>query len=229
VTAISVIFASRGRPDSLRAAVGSLLHCADEPGEIEVIVAIDPDDTATAAAAPSLPPQVRLWTAPERFGYERLHDYLNPLAKMASGTWCLWFNDDMRMQTRGWDTVVRRNRPAILWPHANHVHHANIAPAWPRAWTDALGHVTPTTHMDTYLQYLGEALGRHDKIPVEIVHDRADVTGGHDDQTYAEGRKLLGSEGMASSFDPATIRAQVVDDTLRIERLLGGGWGGAPR
>lgn len=226
-TAISVVLTSRGRPASLRAAVASLLHHADDPGRIEVIAAIDPDDTATAAAAPSLPPQVTLWTAPERYGYNRLHLYLNELAKMASGAWCLWFNDDMRMQTRGWDTVVRRNRPAVLWPHANHVHHANIVPAWPRAWSDAWGHVSPTSHMDTYLQYVGEALGRHDKIPVEVIHDRADVTGGHDDATYAEGRALLGSEGMVPGFDPAFVRAQVVADTLTIERLLSPGWAGA--
>jgi hypothetical protein len=225
VTAISVIFASRGRPDSLRAAIASLLGHAHACGDIEVIIAADPDDFGTEVAATEA--GARVWVAPERYGYTGLHLYLNELAKLAKGTWCMWFNDDMRMQTWNWDRAVLANRPAILWPKANHVHHANIAPIWPRAWSDALGHVTPTTHMDTYLQYLGEALGRHDKIPVEIIHDRADVTGGHDDLTYAEGRKLLGSEGMAPSFDPATIRAQVVDDTLRIERLLSPGWAGA--
>ena len=227
MTEISVIFCSRGRPDSLRASVGSLLHYADDPAAIEVIAAIDPDDTATRAAAPSLPAQASLWIAPERYGYNRLHDYLNQIAKLAQGTWCLWWNDDMRMLTRGWDLAVRANRPAILWPKANHVHHANIAPAWPRAWSDAMGHVTPTSHMDTYLQWLGETLGRHDRIPVEIVHDRADVTGGHDDQTYAEGRKLLGSEGMVPGFDAAGVRAQIEADAAVIRRLVGGGWGGA--
>jgi hypothetical protein len=132
----------------------------------------------------------------------------------------MWFNDDMRAQTWSWDVAVRQNRPAILWPHANHCHHANICPIWPRAWSDAMGHASPTSHMDTYLQYLGEALGRHDKIPVEIIHDRADVTGGHDDATYAEGRKKLGPEGMVPGFDGAAVRAQVVTDVLIIERLL---------
>lgn len=224
---ISVVFTSRARPESLRAAVGSLLHHADDPAAVEVIVAVDPDDTATLAAAPSFQPQVALWTAPERWGYNRLHDYLNQLAKMASAPWCQWFNDDMRMQTRGWDTVVRGHRPAVLWPHANHVHHANIVPAWPRAWSDAMGHVSPTTHMDTYLQYLGDALGRHDKVPVEVLHDRADVTGGHDDATYAQGRKLLGSEGMAPGYDYSAVREQVAADAEVIRRLLpGSGWAG---
>jgi hypothetical protein len=107
----------------------------------------------------------------------------------------------MRMQTPGWDTVVRGWRDAILWPNANHVPHANIVPAWPRAWSDAMGHVSPTMHLDTYLQRLGETIGRHDKIPVHVLHDRADVTGSHDDQTYREGRWLLGPEGVTSVHD----------------------------
>lgn len=226
MTGISVVFTSRGRPNSLLRAVDSLIGQAAAPDEIEVIVAVDPDDTRVGDAADCLPPQARLWAAPERYGYNRLHDYLNQLAKMARGTWCQWFNDDMVMQTPGWDLIVRASRPAVLWPAANHVHHANIVPAWPRAWSDAMGHVSPTTHMDTYLQYLGEALGRHDRIPVEVLHDRADVTGGHDDATYAEGRKLLGSEGMAPGFDGAAVREQVAADAEVIRRLTGGGWGG---
>lgn len=228
MTEISVVFASRGRPQSLVEAVGSLLDHAEEPDEIEVIVAVDPDDATVLHGIDGLfgEGSVRLWTAPERYGYYRLHDYLNPLAKMAKGAWCLWWNDDMRMITHGWDTVIRASRPAILWPKANHVHHANIVPAWPRAWSDAMGHVSPTTHMDTYLQYLGEALGRHDRIPVEVLHDRADVTGNHDDATYAEGRKLLGPEGMAPGFDGAAVRAQVEADAAVIRQLIAPGWGG---
>lgn len=216
--AISVCFASRGRPESLREAIFSLLDKAAEPDDIEIIIAADPDDPGTLRSP--LPPQARLWVAPERYGYNRLHDYLNPLARMAAGTWCAWWNDDMRMLTAAWDQVITGHRPAILWPQANHVAHANIAPVWPRAWSDALGRVTPTSHMDTYLQWLGETLGRHDRIPVDIVHDRADVTGGHDDQTYAEGRRLLGSEGMVPGFDTAAIRALIEADATVIRGLL---------
>lgn len=222
MTEVSVIFASRARPASLLHALASLLDHASRPADIEVIVAMDPDDTTAGDVADALhaEPNIRIWQAPERFGYNRLHDYLNPLAKMAEGTWCLWFNDDMTMQTPGWDQVIRANRPAILWPKANHVHHANIVPAWPRAWSDATGHASPTSHMDTYMQWLGDALGRHDRIDVEVLHDRTDVTGNHDDQTYAEGRKLLGSEGMVPGFDAAAVREQIEQDARIIRGLL---------
>jgi hypothetical protein len=216
---VSVVFTSRGRPESLKAAIGSLLDHAVQPDDVEVIVAIDPDDLAYKESI-NLPSQARFWVAPERYGYNQLHVYLNELAVMALSPWCQWWNDDMRMQTRGWDEVISGHRPAILWPFANHVHHANIAPAWPRAWSDAIGHVSPTTHMDTYLQRLGEQLGRHDRVAIEVVHDRADVTGNHDDATYAEGRKLLGSEGMAPGFDAAAMHAQLDIDASIIRELL---------
>jgi pimeloyl-ACP methyl ester carboxylesterase len=201
--AISLVFTSRGRPQDLIETLTGLWGLADHPELLEAIVAVDPDDEATLAAERKLEwavPRARLWVAPERYGYRNLHLYLNQLAVRARGTWCMWWNDDMRMQTQGWDTIIRLSPQGVLWPSANHVQHANIVPVWPRAWSDAAGMVCPTMHMDTWLQYAGEQLGRHFQIPVEVVHHRADVTGEHDDQTYAEGRKLMGSEGMHPGF-----------------------------
>jgi glycosyltransferase involved in cell wall biosynthesis len=216
---VSVCFASRGRPEALKETVAGLLSLAAEPDAVEILIAADPDDTATHMV--DLPAQARVVVAPERYGYTNLHRYLNALAEMAVGKWVMWWNDDFSMITHGWDKVVRANRPAILWPHANHVHHANIAPIWPKAWSDAMGHVSITTHMDTYLQRLGEALGRHDPVAIEIVHDRPDVTGREEDATYAEGRKLLGPEGMAPGFDVAYMHENVAIDAEIIRGMLG--------
>lgn len=206
---ISVVFTSRGRPGDLVEVLEGLWDQATYPSELEMIVAVDPDDDATRAAEGDLPPGARLWTAPERYGYTGLHLYLNQLATLAdpASHWLMWFNDDMRLLTPGWDVIVREHRDAILWPRANHVHHANIAPIWPKAWSDAAGCVSPTTHMDTWLQRVGERLGCHDRIPVEIVHDRADLTGNHDDATYHEGRFLLGPEGMHGHFPSEMLDA----------------------
>lgn len=219
---ISVTFASRGRPDSLITAVTSLTQNAARPGDLEIIIAVDPDDDASHDLVQDghLPAPARLWTAPERFGYNNLHLYLNALAKQATGDWVFWFNDDMLMQTPGWDDIIDTHRPAVIWPYANHVPHANIAPAWPRAWSERLGQASPYTNMDTYWQRIGEALGRHDRVPVFIVHNRADVTGENNDETYAEGRKLLGAEGMAPGWDEAEFVRRWTADALVIHALL---------
>jgi hypothetical protein len=216
---VSVTFCSRGRPESCGRTLRSLFGSADVPARVEAIIAVDPDEDIEAYTL-ALPAGARLWIAPERYGYTRLHDYLNPLAAMAAGRWCFWLNDDMTVLTPGWDTVVLAQEPGVLWPRANHVIHANIAPAWPRSWSDALGYASPTSHMDTYLQRLGEAVGRHVPVPIEILHDRADVTGNHDDQTYAEGRARLGPEGMVPGFDATQFHAQVEADATVIRGLF---------
>lgn len=216
---ISVLLPSRGRPGSLASSTRELLELASQPDDVQVLVAIDPDDDATAAAV--LAPQVRLAVAPERYGYHGQQHYYSLLLATVSpdARWLMNWNDDARMLTAGWDEIIRSQEPAVLWPAANHAPHACTFPAWPRAWSDALGHVTPTPHVDTYLQRLGEALGLLVKIPVEVLHDRADVTGGHDDATYAEGRKPLGPEGMVPGFDAGVFHGQIAADAAVIRAL----------
>jgi hypothetical protein len=211
---ISLVFTSRGRPGDLAETLDGLWELADDPAVLQAIVAVDPDDRATLAIT-NLPPGCWLWVAPERYGYQGLHLYLNQLATMARGRWLMWWNDDMRMQTRGWDTIIRQSPQGVLWPYANHVQHANIVPIWPRAWSDAAGMVTPTMHMDTWLQYAADQLGCHRRIPVHVLHDRADVTGGHDDETYAEGRKLMGPEGMSPDFQAALAQLPAWIEAVR--------------
>jgi hypothetical protein len=221
MTAISVTFPSRSRPASLIAAITSMIVRADDPDSLEFLVALDPDDPllgeATVALAASGAHPV-VWTAPERFGYTRLHWYWNQLATMACGDWLMLWNDDARMLTEGWDTIVRGSAPAVLWPEANHVPHACQFGIWPRAWTKAIGHVSLSPHVDTWMQTIAQHLGILTRIPVQVLHDRCDVTGGHDDQTYAEGRALLGPEGMADNF--RGHYPQILADAETIRGLL---------
>lgn len=220
---VSVVFPTRKRPESLRIAIDSLLERATAPDRVEICIAFDPDDVETYQAITTdggFPPDFRFWRAPVRYGYNQLNLYVNELAKLAVGDWLVWFNDDMRMRTVGWDEEIRQHpRKAVLWPGANHVAHANIAPIWPRCWSVATGRVSPTMHLDTYLQRLGERLGRHDKVGIAIYHNRPDVSGSPEDDTYVEGRKLLGSEGMVPGFDAAAMMREVDNDVELIRRV----------
>lgn len=203
---ISVLLPSRGRPAALTETVDGLLDLADRPDSIQVLVAADPDDEATLAAV--LPRQARTWTAPERYGYPRLHEYVNRLAEQADGTWLMLWNDDARILTTGWDAIVREQPPGVLWPRSNDIATCNTFPIWPRAWTDHLGHVSLSPHCDSWIQYLGQTLDRHERIPVEILHDRADLTGGHDDVTRAES---LAGYRTADYGSPAMEAARAAD------------------
>jgi hypothetical protein len=45
------------------------------------------------------------------------------------------------------------------------------------------------------------------KVPIDIFHDRADITGGHDDQTFKEGRALMG-QWNESGYDSQRNRVE---------------------
>ncbi len=182
---ISVLLPSRGRPDSLAASMSSLLETASEPAGVQILVAADPDDRATQEV-PLRPGDV-MWVAPERYGYLRMYEYVNALAKIASGQWLHLWNDDARMLTPGWDAIVAAQQPGVLWSSANHAPQCNIFPFWPKAWSDAMGHVSLAWQCDTWIEQVGAMAGRMWKVPIEVFHDRADVSGGHDDLTAAEG------------------------------------------
>ena len=203
---ISVLLPSRGRPKALRETVAGLLDLADHPDAIQVLVAADPDDPETRGVVP--PAQATVWTAPERYGYPRLHEYVNRLAALSDGDWLMLWNDDTRILTPGWDTVVGEQQPGVLWPHSNDIPTCNTFPIWPRAWTDHLGHVSLSPHCDSWIQFLGQTIGRHERVDIEILHDRADLTGGHDDQTRAES---LAGYRTADYGSPAMEAARATD------------------
>jgi hypothetical protein len=203
---ISVLLPSRGRPKALTESIGSLLGLADRPGSIQILIGADPDDTDTHGT--DLPWQAVLWTAPERYGYPRLHEYVNRLAQRADGDWLMLWNDDARMLTPGWDAAVREQQPSVLWPRSNDIATCNTFPTWPRTWTDHLGHVSLSPHCDSWIQYLGQSLDRHGRVAIDILHDRADLTGGHDDQTRAES---LAGYRTADYGSPAMEAARAAD------------------
>ena len=219
---ISVLTPSRGRASSLRDSVFAIIDHAASRDAVEVLVALDPDDedAETARYLTEGVPQVRYWTAPERYGYMQLHRYYNHLASMAGGEWLLVWNDDARMLTAGWDEIIAAQERGALWLSCTTMRGGNFFPAWPAAWTRACGHVALAANIDVWISEVGRRLGRERQIPVEVFHDRYDVTGGHDDQTYAEGRAVMGAFANHPDYDTPDNRAARIRDTVTIRRLL---------
>jgi hypothetical protein len=223
---ISVLCPSRGRPVSLRASADSLLSLASDVSAVEILVAMDPDDDLTLESdswsTPAWPGNaiVRPWVAPERYGYAQLHRYYNHLATMAKGDWLLLFNDDATMRTPGWDEVIEGQAPGVLWLASNQGPY--YFPAWPRAWSDAWGHVSLSPNVDVWVSEVGARVGRTLPVPVEVLHDRKDITGGHDDQTYAEGRAVMGATANHPDYDSAANREARIRDSITVRRLLEG-------
>lgn len=240
---ISVLLPSRGRPASLRRAIESLLDKsanqalrvsagwegmpealpAPLPPVIDppqILVAADPDDPATRDVAEQLGAQVVV--APRRYGYAELHRYFNLLAEQADGEWLLLFNDDAVMWTRDWDrTILDLPAEVMVADLRSQLSPAFCCfPAVRRAALDVTGGVySPhTPHVDSWWQDIGRRSGTIRPVDVVVHHDRFDLTGNHNDATYAEGRAGPGLRD-AEYFSPA-VQAEVDAAAARVRGLV---------
>lgn len=211
---ISVLLPSRGRPKSLAESIASLRDLADRPGRMDVLVAADPDDPDTVAAAGSC--RATVWIAPQRFGYANLHQYVNALAETASAEWLLLWNDDARMLTTGWDVRVAEAPVGVLWPRHNGSPFLNVFPVVHRRVIDALGRFSLSPHCDSWIQDVAQAAGIHHQVDVEILHDRFDLTGGHDDHTYQEAKAGY----QTADYHSPRMQQARRQDVLTIRRLF---------
>lgn len=188
---ISVLLPSRGRPASLVKSIESLVNTASDPHGLQVLIGYDTDDEETVKAAlMHRALDIRAVRFPQRFGYHQLHRYVNVLAERAVGEWLLLWNDDASMTTENWDSVLTSydfTQPLVLSLSSTGYGHALCCfPAVSRSLYERLGHLSFSPHIDTWLQDIGRATGCIRDIPVHVHHDRADLTGGHQDQTRAE-------------------------------------------
>lgn len=197
----------------LRTSYMSLVNLADDPGRVEFLAALDPDDPWVHESWP-LPwtrMQVTAWVASERYGIWRLHEYYNRLARQARGKWLMLWNDDAEMLTQGWDSLIcERSCNQCLQPwHSNGGYTHNDFPVWPKEWSDFLGHVSPTRCVDAAIDHVALRIGRMYPIQVQIRHDRPD-------QMIIE---HLGTDAPGDLLDPAIIR-QMDEDADRLREKL---------
>lgn len=212
---ISVLCPSRGRADMLRASIASVRELA--VGDVEIVVAADPDDPATIDTARDL--DVYTIVVGERLGYARMNEYYNLLAAASTGDWLLLWNDDATMTTPGWDLAIEAAPQEALVADLQH----NLSPAFVcfpairRSLYEALGHYCGATpHVDSYLQDIGRALGAVRPVDAFVHHDRPDLTGRANDPTFIEGRAGLRHEHY---FSPA-FQAEIATAVERVREAL---------
>jgi len=136
-------------------------------------------------------------------GYENLHVYVNTLAGSASGDWLFFWNDDGVMVTDGWDEVIRRytGQFKLLAPHDNHNGHPYaIFPIVPRDWFMLLDHLSQNAQNDAWLSHIAYMLDIFERIDVEFIHDRADITGNNNDPTFQNRKYMEGNPSDPKDF-----------------------------
>ena len=190
---IAVLLPTRGRGDALERSVKSLFDLADDPDSIQLMLGFDTDDKEGIGAfqevvQPWLDTQGINYTAMtfEPLGYTRLNEYVNTLASSSDSDWLVFWNDDAYMETQGWDTIIANHTGEFkLLAFRTHMDHPySIFPIAPRAWLDAMGYLSPHQISDAWLSQQAYMLDIWERIPVDVVHDRHDLTGNNDDDTY---------------------------------------------
>ena len=195
MTYLSVLLPTRQRTNLVMRSLNSLVTTAQNPADIEVLIAYDNDDVESHDFFSS--DQWTQWLADHaisarafqvpRWGYRNLHEYYNYLATQSQGSWLFMWNDDALMETQYWDELVRQNDNWRMLLHIacrNLVMNCSIFPLFHRDWLDLFGTVSPINHPDSWIsEVCWQAKGRR-VIDVVTYHDRADLTGNNRDQTF---------------------------------------------
>jgi hypothetical protein len=229
---ISILLPTRNRVVALEKSLLSLLTTASDPTNIEVLLAIDSDDSSSAeylastqwhniVAKYSFNPVV---VTSERKGYLNLNQYVNLLGDKARGEWLMFWNDDAEMLTPGWDTHIQYKTyfGCLRMPCENQPHPFALFPIIPKRWVDVFGCISPVTHSDWWVYNVCIALNRVKDIPVSVRHNRADLNGENADETYGEQSYSLDGQSPHDTRDWSHPQRQIDLNNWRETLLLYG-------
>lgn len=213
---IAMLLATRGRTEMLGRSVRSLIELAAQPQRIQIMFAFDHDDAVgfeyfSQELQPWMDARDVNYTALKfnRMGYVNLHKYNNAMAKATSSDWLVIWNDDAVMQTQDWDRVITSytGQFQLLSFQTHRMHPYSIFPIVPRKWYDLLGYISPHPTQDGWVSQQAYMLDIYQRIEVDVLHDRFDLTGNNGDDIYANRPMLEGKPD-----DPRDFHSQQMID-----------------
>jgi hypothetical protein len=206
---IAILLPTRGRTAALDRSLIGLLEQATDLDSIQLLLGLDTDDTVGIEhfqneLQPKLDSMGVNYTAMvfEPMGYGRLNEYINELAKNSSADWLFFWNDDALMETQGWDDriVEHTGEFKLLAVHTHNDHPYSIFPILPRAWLDVIGHLSLHSMTDAWLSQIAYMIDIWERIEINVLHDRADLTGNNQDSTYKNRELLEGNPNNPRDF-----------------------------
>lgn len=226
---ISVLLPTRGRTDALKTSVMSLIDLADDPTSIQIMLGFDDDDNDSQNwAVENIIPiieaagsRVNIFRF-NRLGYLRLNEYVNTLAHNSSADWLMFWNDDAVMKTQGWDQEIRKfdGKFRVLRMPTHNEHPYAIFPIVPKEWYRLLGYLCPHQISDAWISQTAFMLDIMTTIPVDVLHDRHDLTGNNGDETYEKRIMLEGNHEDPRDFNHVTWRQRRFQDANKIAWYL---------
>lgn len=226
---ITILLPSRGRTTMLESSIQSLVDHADDPGSIQFILGFDNDDTASSQYfVDVIAPQLEkigskyLVLGFDPIGYENLHKYLNMMAKHAQAPWWVFWNDDAVMLDDHWDTIIasQGDRFCIQAFDTHNLHPYSIFPIVPRTWYDLLGHLSQHQLNDAYISQIAWMLDIIVRIPIRVEHERFDLTGKNEDDTYKNRIIYEGNIHHPKDFNHQNTRRLRIQDANKLVEYL---------
>ena len=227
---ISVLLPTRGRQEVLKHSITTLIEKASNPSDIEILFGVDEDDQQVIEYIRNdLKPLFDEYKVEARasifkpLGYENLHVYVNTLAGAATGEWLFFWNDDCVMVTEGWDDVIKEydGQFKLLGPKDNHEGHPYaILPIVPKDWFILMGHLSQNAQNDAWLSHIAYMLDIFERVDFEFIHDRADITGNNNDETFQNRKYMEGNPNDPKDFGHADMQQARVSTAHKIAWFL---------
>lgn len=226
---ISILLPTRGRTTQLERSVMSLINLADDPTGIQWLLGFDTDDQPSfdyfqTNVASRISESGGRYTCLgfEPLGYHRLNEYVNRLAHASTGEWMVFWNDDAVMQTQGWDTVIASHTGRFcLQAFDTHKKHPySIFPIVPRKWLEIIGHLSLHQLNDAWLSQIAWLLDIMVRIDVVVDHERYDLTGKNNDDTFKQRQIFEGNPSDPRDFNHETFRKTRIHEAGRIAYYL---------
>ena len=207
---VSVLLPTRKRTHLAYRSIDSLLTLSSDPSCVEIITAYDDDDIDSRNYFKNTEWQelIQHYNAHNqnlqcpRWGYQGLNKYYTTMAQKAHGRWLMIWNDDAVMLSRGWDERIKDNADFVGMMHmttTNFKPNLTLFPLIPKIWLDLFGAISLHQLNDSWIQDICHEAGAVCEIPVNVFHDRFDVTGNNLDTTYENrsyNKKLYNHETM---------------------------------
>ncbi len=229
---VSVLLPTRGRFDALLKSVVSLYNKASNPNSIQLLLRFDEDDLDSIQRISELDNITTnyKYIIGERYeGYFSLDKFVNELCEISDGKFLLLWNDDALMMNYNWEEVISLYEGETTCIQIDNNHFPYIFPIISRDIYEVLGHFSLHTCCDTWIHDVCSPLSI-EIIEDEIyaIHDRADVTGNNNDETYKESMNsgrfthTIQTEGedTASTYYSDEVQKIVREDIIKLKKYL---------
>lgn len=222
---ISILLPTRGRTEQLDRSISSLIELADQPDSIQWLFGFDSDDKESYQyfvdnIQQKITDSKGTFTCLEfePMGYGNLHEYVNTLAGRATGEWFVFWNDDAVMKSQGWDTEIfsHTGKFCLQAFETHNKHPYSIFPIVPKKWFELIGHLSKHNLNDAWLSQIAWMIDVMLRIPVEVEHERFDLTGKNKDATYDNRVIYEGNHLDPRDFNFKARRDQRIKEALKI-------------